>query len=95
MFTVNTKHHRAARVSVGRTVVFVSGRAEPYAEKAVREASRARRTLSAAVGRQVQVTPLVVVHGAAVMRGWIRRRPCGVKVLPSRAATWWLRLRGR
>ena len=44
-----------------------------------------------ALGRVVPVEPLVIVHGASVS-GWLSRRPRGVKVLPSRAATWWLRM---
>src|SRR5882757_6426628 len=37
VFTVNTKHHRGARVTVGRSVVFVRGGQQPYAAKALRE----------------------------------------------------------
>ncbi|HUY49777.1 MAG TPA: hypothetical protein VMV92_29350 [Streptosporangiaceae bacterium] len=64
--------------------LFVGARQEPYPEKAAREASRVRRALSATTGRQINVAPLVVVHGARRVRGWMRRRPAGVKVLPSR-----------
>ena len=93
VFTVNTKHHQNARVNVGRSVVFVRGFQVTYIGKALREASRVRAALSSAVGRDVPVEPLVIIHGASVS-SWLRRRPRGVKVLPSRAATWWLRIPG-
>jgi hypothetical protein len=50
VFTVNTKHHPGARVTVGRSVVVVRGRQQPYAAKALREASRVRMALSTATG---------------------------------------------
>jgi len=76
-------------------VVFVRGHKQPYAAKALREASRVRVALSAATGRLVNVEPLVVIHGHARLSGWVRHRPGGVRVLPSRMVTWWLRMRAR
>lgn len=93
VFTVNTKHHPNARVNVGRSVVFVRGFQVTYIGKALREASRVQAALSSALGRAVPVEPLVIIHGAG-MSGWLLRRPRGVKVLPSWAATWWLRIPG-
>ena len=93
VFTANTKHHPNARVKVGDRVVFVRGCQVTYIGKALREASRVQAALSSALGRAVLVEPLVIIHGASVF-GWLPRRPRGVKVLPSRAATWWLRLAG-
>ncbi len=95
VFAVNTKHHPGARVTVGRSVVFVRGRQQPYVAKALREASRVRRALSAATGRPVNVEPLVVIHGHAHISGWVRNHPGGVRILPSRAVTWWLRMPAR
>jgi hypothetical protein len=95
VFTVNTKHHPGARVTVGRSVVFVRGRQQPYAVKALREASRVRMALSAATGRPVNVEPLVVMHGHARLTGWLWHHPAGVRVLPSRVITWWLWLHAR
>jgi hypothetical protein len=95
VFTVNTKHHPGARVTVGRSVVFVRGRQQPYAAKALREASRVRMALSTATGRLVNVEPLVVIHGHARLSGWVRHRPGGVRILPSRMVTWWLRMHVR
>lgn len=94
VFTANTKHHPDARVSVGRSVVFVRGCQVTYIGKALREANRVEGALSSALGRAVTVEPLVIIHGASVS-GWLLRRPRGVKVLPSWAAAWWLRLPGR
>jgi hypothetical protein len=95
VFTVNTKHHPGARVTVGRSVVFVRGSQQPYVAKALREASRVRTALWAATGRPVNVEPLVVVHGHARLSGWLRHHPAGVRVLPSQVVTWWLRLHAR
>lgn len=95
IFTVNTKHHHRARVSVGHTAVFVRGNPHPYPARAVREAARARAALIAASGRPVNVEALVVIYGHARLSGWVRRQPAGAKVLPARAVTWWLRLPGR
>lgn len=93
VFTANTKHHPNARVNVGRSVVFVRGFQVTHIGKALREASRVQTALSSAVGGPVPVEPLVIIHGASVS-GWLLRRPRGVKVLPSWAATWWLRIPG-
>jgi hypothetical protein len=93
VFTANTKHHRDARVNVGRSVVFVRGYPVTHIGKSLREASRVQAALSAALGRTVTVEPLVIIHGASVS-GWLMRRPRGVKVLPTWAATWWLRMPG-
>ena len=95
VFTINTKHHPGAEVHVGERVVFVRGRAQPYVAKACQEAQRARLALSAALCRQVHVSPMVVVHGHRSLSGWVRRRPQGVRVLPSWAIGWWGRLPGR
>lgn len=93
VFAANTKHHRNARVHVGQTAVFVRGNQMTYIGKALREAGRVQAALSSALGKGVIVEPLVIVHGAAVS-GWLARRPRGVKVLPTWAATWWLRMPG-
>ncbi|MBB5867302.1 hypothetical protein F4553_000681 [Allocatelliglobosispora scoriae] len=95
VFTVNTKHHPGAVVRVGERVVFVRGRAQPYVGKAGREAQRARLALSAALGRHLHVGPMIVVHGHRSLTGWVRRRPQGVRVLPSWAVGWWCKLPGR
>lgn len=93
VFTVNTKHHPKGRVRVGRSVVFVRGFQVTYIGKALREASRVQSALSSALGQAVPVEPLVIIHGASVS-GWLPQRPRGVKVLPTWAATWWLRMPG-
>lgn len=95
IFTVNTKHHPRAMVKVGEKVIFVRGRQQPYVGKAGREAIRARIALSEALGRQVHVAPLIVVHGHLSMTGWLKNRPQGVQVLPSWAVRGWCRLPGK
>ncbi len=91
VFTANTKHHPNARVTVGHSVIFVRGWQTTHISQALREAGRTRSALSSALGCSVIVEPLVIIHGARVS-GWLLQRPRGVKVLPSWAATWWLRL---
>ena len=91
VYTANTKHHPNARVTVGHSVIFVRGWQTTHISQALREAGRARGALSSALGRPVTVEPLVIIHGARVS-GWLLQRPRGVKVLPSWAAAWWLRL---
>jgi hypothetical protein len=61
VFTINTKHHRAARVWVGGDVVMVCRTAVPYLRNSRFDADRAARLLSAAVGGPVRVTGLIVV----------------------------------
>lgn len=95
VFTVNTKHHPKATVKVGTKVVFVNGHPAPYIGKACREAQRARTALAEALGRQVHVGPVVVVHGHRRLTGWMTSRPQGVTVLPSRVLAWWCRTPGR
>jgi hypothetical protein len=95
VFTINTKHHRGARVEVGDKAVFVQGRPRPYVDAARREATRTVRALSAAVGYPVTVAPVVAIVGAREVRRWRARQPWGVKVLPRRALRRYLRWRGR
>jgi len=95
VFTINTKHHPRAFVQVHRSKIIVRRKEQPYVGKAHREADRVHRALSAELGRPVNVTPLIVVHGHARLAGWLRHRPQGVQVLPSWLVRWWFRLPGR
>lgn len=95
VFTINTKHHPGARVAVRRRDIVVGRYEQDYVAKAHREAERTGRALISTLGRPVNVTPLVVVHGHRRLRGWLRHRPQGVQVLPSWVARWWFRIPGR
>ena len=95
VFSINTKHHRRAIVTVTSSGIRVQRRNRAYPEAARREAQRVTSALSAALGHPIHVTPLVVVHGQARLNGWILHRPLGVQVLPSWVVTWWFRSPGR
>lgn len=95
VLAVNTKHHKGAEVAVGREAVFVRGKAYNYPTRSLTEARRVGEVFARA-GHRVNVASLVVVHGhAGKVRGWIRRRPLGVQVVPSGQVWWWMRLPGR
>ena len=64
LFTVNTKHHAGQRVWVAGRTFRVGGRAQLHVRNAEHEADRAARRLSAAVGTQVEVTPVIAVVAA-------------------------------
>lgn len=63
VFTVNTKHHRGARVWVGEQVVKVNGRQERYLPKSRHEADSAARMLSRVTGLTITVTPVLAFVG--------------------------------
>jgi hypothetical protein len=65
VFTINTKHHRDARIWVGEHTVKVNNAQKPYLPKSRHEARSAARVLTNAVGMQVQVTPVLAFVGAA------------------------------
>lgn len=90
--TVNTKHHRGKAVKAGRLAVFVDGRETRYAENSLHEGQRASRLLTAAVGRPVEVTPIVVVVGARRLRG---HKTQGVRILRHGDLLFWLAFRRR
>lgn len=67
VFTINTKHHRDARIWVGEHVVKVNNAQKPYLPKSRREAESAARVLTNAVGMGVRVTPVLAFVGAAAI----------------------------
>ncbi len=89
IFTINTKHHPGALVSVRDDVITVNRHPTEHAQKARAEADRAGRLLGTAIGRgPIAVTPLVVIVGAGV-RG--SGQPRGVTVLVAPKLVRWLR----
>jgi hypothetical protein len=64
VFTVNTKHHRGARIWVGDDVVKVDDVSQPYLRDSRHEAESAARVLSEAAGLDVRVTPVLAFVGA-------------------------------
>lgn len=65
VFTINTKHHRDARVWVGEHVLTVNGARKPYLPRSRHEAASASRILSSAAGTHVPVSPVIAVVGAS------------------------------
>ena len=68
VFTVNTKHHRGARIWVGDDVVKVNDVQHPYLRNSRHEAESAERVLTSAVGLDVRVNPVLVFVGAESIR---------------------------
>lgn len=82
IYTLNTKTHPDGKIWVGKTVVKVNGRNQPYLRNSRFEADRAAKLLSAAVGWQVEVTPaLVFLTGTFIPQVTIKDKPEGVIIL--------------
>jgi hypothetical protein len=65
VFTINTKHHKGARIRVGDHVVWVNGfEQQHYIRNSLHEASSAARRLTRACGMPVAVTPMLAFVGA-------------------------------
>ena len=82
VYTVNTKHHPNARMTVYQRTVYVNGHQRHYLGNAIREAEKASRLLTAACGFDVTVIGLVVPVNARslVLREW----PAGCHVIDAR-----------
>ncbi|WP_194906134.1 nuclease-related domain-containing protein [Catenulispora rubra] len=83
IFTVNTKHHRGARVTVTRDWVRVNGHQYPYIRNSRHEAAGAARRLRGALGRPVEVRGVVVFVGAGSLK--VRHAPADVLVTSDEA----------
>ena len=64
VFTVNTKFHTDARITVGTHVVWVNGFQHPYLRNSRHEANATQRRLTAALGFSVTVQPVLAFLGA-------------------------------
>jgi len=67
VFAVTVVDHGRSRVMIAGDVVQIDGRRPPYVADAVRDAKRAGKAISAAVGLQVPVTPALTFVGAGVI----------------------------
>jgi hypothetical protein len=66
VFTINTKHHKDARIKVRNHVVWVNGfEQRHYIRNSLHEAGSAARQLTRACGMPVDVTPMLAFVGAA------------------------------
>ncbi len=91
VFTINTKHHRGAKIWVGGNTFLVDGFRQPYVRNARHEAGRASTLLSAVTGFAVPVDGLIVTVNADEFV--VKSQPTGVHVLPRmQVGKWLLRL---
>jgi len=67
VYAVTVADHGRARVLIAGDVVQINGRRPPYVTEARREARRASRALSAAVGRPVPVVPVLTFVGSGTI----------------------------
>lgn len=67
LFAVTVVNHGRSRVLVAGDVVQINGRRPPYIVQAQRDARRASRALSAAVGLTIPVTPVLTFVGSGVL----------------------------
>jgi hypothetical protein len=67
VFAVSVADHGRARVLIAGDVVQINGRRPPYVVEARRDAKRASRALSAAVGRAVPVVPVLAFVGSGAI----------------------------
>lgn len=88
VFTLNSKHHRDARIRVDGDRIWVNGQYQHHVRNSRHEAMRAARLLSAAVGFPVPVQGVVVPVGAAALD--VRRQPADVQVVNRARVRRWL-----
>lgn len=89
VFTINTKHHRGARVWVSPRLLMVAGQKMDHLRNSRSEAKSASKRFSNAIGSPVAVHPLIVIVGARDLT--IKQRPDGVSVLTGTQLLRWLR----
>ncbi|MEU4396511.1 nuclease-related domain-containing protein [Kribbella sp. NPDC023855] len=89
VFTINTKNHSGQRVWVGGKTFLVGGVKCDHIRKSEFEATRVARLLSAAVGWEVPVRPVVAVFEPAKLE--IKTRPTAVDVISTGSLLRWLR----
>ena len=82
VFTINTKHHRDARIWVSGDMLMVNGEKTWYVRNARHEAINATRRLSEATGRPIHAYGLVVPVGAASLT--IKNAPGDIAVVNRR-----------
>lgn len=73
VFTINTKAHANKRVWAAGNALRINGFQQGYLRSSLHEAQRASRLLTSAVGRQIDVTPLIVMVGVSELNHGLRR----------------------
>ena len=79
--TVNTKNHAAQRVWVAGRAFLVAGQKYPYIRNSEHEATRAAKLLTAATGRPVAASAMIVVVDPKQLV--VREKPASVVVVTS------------
>jgi hypothetical protein len=74
VFTINTKAHANKKVWAAGRALRINGFKQDYIRNSQHEAARATRLLTAAVGRPIVVTPLIVMVGISQLN-YGRQRP--------------------
>lgn len=87
IFTINTKNHPKALVYAGPQMITVNRHPTQYAIKARAEADRAARKLSAAIGIDIPVFPVIAVVGGTAAGA---HTPHGVVVVTAKKLPRWL-----
>ncbi len=91
IFTINTKHHAGKKIWVGGAALKVNNFTTDHIRNSLHEATRACGLMSAVVGVQTAVTPLIVIVASdAITKGKTKPK---VTVLPSNGLHRWLKRR--
>lgn len=88
VFTIMTKNHTGEEVWLGGQTLLAGGHRQHHVRDALFEASRAASLLSAAAGRPVDVSGVVVIVNPKRMT--VRQQPTGVTVVSSLQLVRWL-----
>ncbi|MFD0637737.1 nuclease-related domain-containing protein [Catenulispora yoronensis] len=82
VFTINTKHHPRARITVNGDFTRVNGHLHPYVRNSRHEAASATKRLSAACGRPIHVRGLVAFVGMDSLD--VKAAPADVLITPGK-----------
>ncbi|HMH58190.1 MAG TPA: nuclease-related domain-containing protein [Galbitalea sp.] len=93
VFTINTKAHANKKVWAAGHALRINGFKQHYIRNSQHEAARASKLLTSAVGRPIDVTPLIVMVGISELNYGVRRPE--VDVVTSRGIVRNLRRRRR
>jgi hypothetical protein len=73
VFTINTKAHANKKVWAAGQALLINGFKQNYIRNSQHEAERATKLLTAALGRPIVVTPLIVMVGITEINGGLKR----------------------
>jgi hypothetical protein len=93
VFTINTKAHADKKVWAAGQALRINGFKQNYIHNSQHEAARASKLLTSAVGRPIDVTPLIVMVGISELNLGVRRP--AVEIVTARRIVRTLRRRRR